>query len=622
MSFTLSGGSPTVEVSASARISSQTDTTATITVQSNSWMIYSGSWVQSSGVVANVYVGSSAWLGAKTIFGNGTKTSGTSVHSVTHSYTVNKSTSSQSVYWESRFYSYVDGTNLGHKATKSGYITVGAKTSYTVSYNANGGTNAPASQTKWHGETLTLDQSRPTRTGYTFQGWATSATGSVSAYAGGSYTTNASVTFYAVWKANTYTVSYNANGGSGAPSSQTKTYGVDLTLSSTKPTRTNYNFLGWSTSSTGVTAEYTAGATFTTNAATTLYAVWELAYIPPAIVGLAAHRCASGGASDDYGTYALVTFDWETCQLIGANEVASITIEIDGATAATLTPGGTSGSVSQVVGGTLSIESQYTITVRVADSKNGSTPRDVVLQKASFPMDLKAGGTGVNFGGPAEEDGFHSAWDATFDKSLVVGDGATVTGGLTVDGYETILKQTLNGYPGMIAAHDDGTTFLRTPIQGLIPYRSGGSGSLGTSAWPFTKVCANKIFAGGRQLAVNKVLWSGVYYMHASQTATLSEAVSAQPNGIVLVWSAYCDGSAENHSFSYFFVPKSHVANFNGRGMYLGVLTSLNAYHMSKYVYVYDTKIVGHSDNDTDAIYTGGMTRRNSYYVLRQVIGV
>ena len=48
-----------------------------------------------------------------------------------------------------------------------------------------------------------------------------------------------------------YTVSYNANGGSGAPSAQTKWYGTNLTLSSSKPSRTGYTFSKWHTSSNG-----------------------------------------------------------------------------------------------------------------------------------------------------------------------------------------------------------------------------------------------------------------------------------------------------------------------------------------------------------------------------------
>lgn len=152
---------------------------------------------------------------------------------------------------------------------------------YTVSYNANGGSGAPGAQTKTYGVTLALSTIKPTKTGYTFQGWSTSSSGGVNYASGADYTANAAVTLYAVWKANTYTVSYNANGGSGAPGAQTKTYGVTLKLSSTKPTRTNYNFKGWGTSSSSITVSYAAGGNYTSNASITLYAIWELAYTAP-----------------------------------------------------------------------------------------------------------------------------------------------------------------------------------------------------------------------------------------------------------------------------------------------------------------------------------------------------
>lgn len=157
-----------------------------------------------------------------------------------------------------------------------------APTTYTVSYNANGGSGAPSSQTKTYGVNLTLSSVKPTRSGYSFLGWSTSSTASSATYlAGGTYTANASANLYAVWSKNapaTYTVSYNANGGTGAPASQTKTNGVTLYLSSTEPTRNNYRFLGWSTSSTATSPSYYAGSSFNVNANTTLYAVWE--YVP------------------------------------------------------------------------------------------------------------------------------------------------------------------------------------------------------------------------------------------------------------------------------------------------------------------------------------------------------
>ena len=151
------------------------------------------------------------------------------------------------------------------------------QTWYTVTYNANNGSGAPSIQVKNTGANLTLSSQRPTRTNYTFLGWATTSGATTAQYQpGGSYTANADVTLYAVWQAlPTYTITYNANNGLGAPASQTKTQGTDLTLSSTVPTRTNFNFLGWANSSSASVEQYRSGGTYTVDAAVTLYAVWH-----------------------------------------------------------------------------------------------------------------------------------------------------------------------------------------------------------------------------------------------------------------------------------------------------------------------------------------------------------
>lgn len=147
---------------------------------------------------------------------------------------------------------------------------------YKITYNANGGSGAPSSQTKTHGSSITLSSTEPTRAGCTFKGWATTSTATSATYQpGDTFTTNANTTLYAVWKILTYTVSYNANGGSGAPSSQIKTHGEDLILSSTTPTRTGHTFQGWTTSATSTTVEYRAGGTYTRNATITLFACWK-----------------------------------------------------------------------------------------------------------------------------------------------------------------------------------------------------------------------------------------------------------------------------------------------------------------------------------------------------------
>lgn len=72
------------------------------------------------------------------------------------------------------------------------------------------------------------------------------------------------------------TLTYDANGGTGAPEANTKIgSGVATTISSTVPTRANYTFLGWSTSSTATTATYQPGGSITITSNTTLYAVWK-----------------------------------------------------------------------------------------------------------------------------------------------------------------------------------------------------------------------------------------------------------------------------------------------------------------------------------------------------------
>lgn len=150
--------------------------------------------------------------------------------------------------------------------------------SYTATFNGNGG-SAGTSITKPYGSQLgTLPTS--SRTGYTFRGWFTAASGGTQITA--TTTMPASnVTYYAQWTANTYTVNYNANGGTGTTASSSHTYGVAKALTSNGFSRTGYTFLGWSTSPSATTATYTNGQSVSnlssTNGATvTLYAVWKV----------------------------------------------------------------------------------------------------------------------------------------------------------------------------------------------------------------------------------------------------------------------------------------------------------------------------------------------------------
>ena len=363
----------------------------------------------------------------------------------------------------------------GKTMTASKSITIKAKPSYTVSYSANGGSGAPSSQTKWYDESLTLSSTKPTRTGYTFKGWSTSSTATTATWsAGGTYTTNATDTLYAVWKANTYTVSYNANGGSGAPSSQTKTYGKTLTLSSTVPTRTNYNFVGWATSSTAATASYQAGGSYTKNSAATLYAVWELAYSKPRITNISVNRVNTNGQSDDQGTRCKVTFSWATDKA-----APTITISYRQTTSAnwsdvTLTAQNTSGTVEQILSAEFSIDKSYEVKVTVADSV-GSSYVTRTLSSGKFIIDFKAGGDGIAIGKAAENAGFDVYMDTKFEKSVTVNGDFRATGKTTLDGnltgkyitgtwLQTTAASDLNSTPPKVAVLDNsGWIYSRTP---------------------------------------------------------------------------------------------------------------------------------------------------------------
>ncbi len=346
----------------------------------------------------------------------------------------------------------------GDSATKTITLNVSvpAWTSYKVTYNANGGTGAPGSQTKWKDQALTLSSIKPSRSGYSFLGWSTSSSATTATYsAGANYTADSAATLYAVWKANTYTIKYNANGGSGAPANQTKIHGVALTLSSTKPTRTNYTFKGWGTSATATAVTYAAGASYTSNAAITLYAIWTLSYVKPTITGVSIARCDSAGTVSDSGTYARVKFNWTT-----SLAVSSIKIEWQASNSttkgsATVSASGTSGSVTQIIGvGSLSTDYAYSIYITVADRTDSSSATHS-LPGTVLPVDFLKGGKGVAIGKPAEvADVFDVGWNTRFRKDAYVGDK---------EGY-------LDGKQGIYLDGEGLIHLQRSSAQGYHPY--------------------------------------------------------------------------------------------------------------------------------------------------------
>lgn len=274
------------------------------------------------------------------------------------------------------------------------------------------------------GDPIILPTHTPARTGYTFVKWTTNKDGTgTTYYPGDPYGLNTAGDkyLYAQWAIKTYSVSFNANGGTGAPSTQTKTHSVMLTLSTTKPTRTGYNFIGWGTTSTATSVRYSPGGNYGYNSDITLYAIWELVYEDPKIENVVVSRCDSAGAENDDGTYFRISFDWETY-----NNVTSVTVgwklmSAESYTTSTISSSGTSASVDTVLGaGGLDTEYNYDILVTVSDD-SGSTTYPCVVPSRCFAIDVTADGTGVAFGKPATESNlFDVKWPARFDDSVMI----------------------------------------------------------------------------------------------------------------------------------------------------------------------------------------------------------
>jgi len=153
----------------------------------------------------------------------------------------------------------------------------GEKTTYKVTFNPNGGNVTPTSgTTDTSGRLSSLPT--PARTGYTFDGWYTAATGGTKVTENRVYSAN--TTIYARWTADTadaYTVTFNANGGSGtAPATQTVNAGSSITLpSGSVLTRSGYTFDGWNTNNSGTGTNYSAGSSYSPTGNVTLYAKWN-----------------------------------------------------------------------------------------------------------------------------------------------------------------------------------------------------------------------------------------------------------------------------------------------------------------------------------------------------------
>ncbi len=179
---------------------------------------------------------------------------------------------------------YTDGQTILN-VLSTGTLTLYAQweaNTYSVKFNNNGGTGTMPEQTFKYDQSQTLVANTFIRTGYTFSGWNTESDGTGTTYNNKSsvknLTTSGTFNLYAIWKANTYTIKFNGNSGTGTMSDQSMTYDQTKTLPANEYTKTGYTFDSWNTKADGSGTKYTDNSSvknITESGEVTLYAIWK-----------------------------------------------------------------------------------------------------------------------------------------------------------------------------------------------------------------------------------------------------------------------------------------------------------------------------------------------------------
>lgn len=262
----------------------------------------------------------------------------------------------------------------------------------------------------------------------TLSGWVRNQSG----YMNGTSSASQTITVPAL--AHHY-VSFDANGGTGAPGRADKWYGEQVTIPTTKPTRTNYEFLGWSSTKSG-SVEYQPGQKYWIDERDmTYYAVWKLLYVPPKFTnGLAIRTSLMTSTTSDYsGGYCYASFSYKVDTTIYPSNVAKSIVcryyQDGSSTGVTVTPTGDLNKASGTINVhfAASINSVYYIECTLTDTKDGTATIARSITTGVLPMEVANQGksvgilsaapksAGLRLGGSGNPD-FLIAADTTNDQ--------------------------------------------------------------------------------------------------------------------------------------------------------------------------------------------------------------
>lgn len=421
----------------------------------------------------------------------------------------------------------------------------------------------------------------------------------------------------------------------------TLAYNSPIASYSVKANGVTYNKASFTTgvlSSSGtlnVTATVTDKRGNTSNTATISATV--LNYALPAISKMTAIRCNQDGTPNNRGAYIKVTFNSKVYPL---NDKNSATYKLEykksSDTNYTEKPLDTLTNSYELSEAfcifEADINSSYNVIVTVTDNIDESTAT-ADISTGFTTIHYKKGGRGVGIGKVAELDdvldiGFKTRFFGGI-MPLVLPDGANLNDYKTPNFYTSGNSTAVSSYENCpVPSHTFDLEVMETGVEGQVKQR------LTTCSKTASRVFERFFYqnAWGEWICTsdfgNTLLWdgsttsSGGYYMTAGHTVNLSEPISKQATGIVLVFSFFNEGSAQNNSFNFVFIPKLFQDKHNGAGISC-VLTGVVPFSAvaSKYLYIYDTYIKGNDYNNTTGA-ASGITYANNKYVLRYVIGV
>lgn len=418
---------------------------------------------------------------------------------------------------------------------------------------------------------------------------------------------------------------------SGVYSSTIKTYKTTiLGVNYTKASFTSGFLTKSGTVSVAVTVTDSRG-----RSASTTKNVTVVAYTAPQVTVFAGSRCLADGTEDYDGEYLKASINFAIAS-VGEKNAKSYTLEYKLTSETTWTPLA-SGSVYSLnqdfisATGILNPDNSYQVRLSVSDTF--TTVRSIFDIPTAFTLiDYHASGRGLAFGKVAEME---EAVEFALPVKSTLGHFITSPQALqTGQDLDALIEPAYYTFSSPVS-----TTLLNNPLSGSASgsveiVKEGEAGqvrqvltrcSVGYREIWDRLYYSNKwqawipVFKGSA--GTGRILWSGGMYMTAGHKAELSEPILSQPHGIVLTFSRYANGEVQDTNFHHFFVPKAFVIQKNGYGHTYFMAANKFLMVATKYLYINNTHITGHADNDATGT-ASGITYDNASFVLRYVIGV